>query len=103
MVTAYFQSLGDDLPSAVAVTKKDGRLVMVPLTLHREADVNPDQDFGVAEIEYAVSKSLFQNLIRKFDTLNLFIENARKLLQKIVIYCKNKTLAYFVAAQYNIE
>ncbi|UMM18539.1 hypothetical protein L5515_014557 [Caenorhabditis briggsae] len=82
-------SLGDDYPLGVSVTKKEGRLVLVPLTLFHETDVNPSQQF--------------KNLSSKFDNINMFVENARKLSQKVVIYSKNIQWGYFVAAEYNVD
>uniref|UniRef100_A0A1I7TTF2 Rhodanese domain-containing protein n=1 Tax=Caenorhabditis tropicalis TaxID=1561998 RepID=A0A1I7TTF2_9PELO len=84
-------SLGAECPFTVNVSRSptDKDLFIHPLTLFHETDVDPSQPF--------------KNLSSKFDNVNIFIENARKLSQKVVIYCNNRTLAYFVAAQYNID
>ncbi|KAF1766261.1 hypothetical protein GCK72_006217 [Caenorhabditis remanei] len=86
---SHVVSLGDDYPLGVSATKKEGLLVMVPLTLFHETDVDPSQSF--------------KNLSSKFDNVNMFIENARKLSQKVVIYSKNRQSGFFVAAQYNVD
>uniref|UniRef100_A0A8R1DJ68 Uncharacterized protein n=1 Tax=Caenorhabditis japonica TaxID=281687 RepID=A0A8R1DJ68_CAEJA len=82
-------TVGDDCPSMVSVKKTNGFLVIVPITLFHALDLDPNQPF--------------KELVPRFDSVNLFIENARKISQKVVIYCKDRTLAYFVAAQYNID
>ncbi|CAI2344825.1 unnamed protein product [Caenorhabditis sp. 36 PRJEB53466] len=86
---SHIISLGDDCSPIVSVSKKEGLLVICPLTLFHETDVDPKQPF--------------KNLVEKFDKVNMFIDNARKLSQKVVIYSKNKIFAYFVAAQFNID
>ncbi|CAL2032380.1 unnamed protein product [Caenorhabditis brenneri] len=54
------------------------------------------------EIDVESSQS-FKILFNKFDRVNCFIENARKVVQKAVIYCPHIQFAYFVAAVFNSD